>query len=341
MKKVYIEWLRIIAIILVIYNHTRELGYDLYQHTSNTVSFYLSIFMIPICKTAVPIFLMISGTTLLGKTEDYKQLFSKRILKYLGIILFWGSIQYFRYVRTGKVSFSLLTWWKNIYSNPILETYWFLYLYLGFLLLLPLLRKMVMQMSEKEYYYLFILSCINSGLLIIGYFSSCFINSNVFILPSILIFPLLGYGLDNVIYKDKNTLKYGIMIFLSLCIIVPLSLIYLKNTNSYVNFINLIQSFTPILCFGIFGFVKALDTKYIKSLKIKKIIIMLGSTVFGIYLMEDIIRNQIIKLIVHIKTNDFVIAILYTLLTFLTGLIIMLLFQKILFYFKKIPRPQK
>lgn len=69
MKKTYIECLRIIAIILVIYNHTRELGFTLYQYTSDACSYYLSVFMIPVCKTAVPIFLMISGATLLGKKK--------------------------------------------------------------------------------------------------------------------------------------------------------------------------------------------------------------------------------------------------------------------------------
>ena len=89
MKKTYIECLRIIAIILVIYNHTRELGFTLYQYTSDACSYYLSVLMIPVCKTAVPIFLMISGATLLGKEEDYRYLFSRRIVRDVGIILFW------------------------------------------------------------------------------------------------------------------------------------------------------------------------------------------------------------------------------------------------------------
>ena len=122
MKKKYIECLRIIAIILVIYNHTRELGFTLYQYTSDPCSYYLSVLMIPVCKTAVPLFLMISGATLLGKEEDYKYLFSRRIVRYVGIILFWGSLQYCRYVRTGKAEphgaggtiFTAVQSWKPI-----------------------------------------------------------------------------------------------------------------------------------------------------------------------------------------------------------------------------------
>lgn len=331
MKKTYIECLRIVAIILVIYNHTRELGYTLYQYTSNAFSYYLSIVMIPVCKTAVPIFLMVSGATLLGKTENYRELFSKRIARYLGIILFWGTLQYFRYVRMGKMDLSIRSWWNNIYSSPKLETYWYLYLYLGFLLLLPLLRKMASGMAEKDYRYLFILNCINAMLTVAGYFTHCFINGSIFTLPSVLIYPLLGFGLDReaCLPKDKKTLRYGLMVIFPLCLITAVSLAYLRYTNSYEGFIDLIQCFTPIISVGFFGFIKRLDARYFHSVKLRKVITAVGSTTFGIYLMEDMIRNQIVKFVVHINTYDFIIAVLYTLLTFLSGVIIVLIIKKI------------
>lgn len=329
MKKTYIECLRIIAIILVIYNHTREFGFNLYQYTPNSGSYYLSIIMIPICKTAVPIFLMISGVNLLGKTESYRELFVKRILKYLVIILFWGTLQYFRYARTGKIALSVGEWWNNIYSTPILETYWYLYIYLGFLLMLPLIRKIASGMSQKDYRYLFILNCVCSIFMVIGYCSGCFINYNVFNLPSIMVYPLLGFGLDRENSKEHKILVYGLMILFSLCLIIPISLLQLRSTNSYAEFTDLIQCFTPVIAVGILGLVKEIDDRYFHSAKWKKIMIVGGSTAFGIYLTEDIIRNQIIKLIVHVHAYDFVIAILYTLLTFIVGAAIVYLMKKV------------
>lgn len=335
MKKTYLECLRIIAIILVIYNHTREFGYNLYQYTSNRCSYYLSIFMIPVCKTAVPIFLMISGVTLLGKTESYKDLFFKRIFKYCGIILFWGTLQYLRYVRTGRMTLSVAEWWNRIYSTPILETYWYLYLYLGFLLILPLLRKIASGMSEKDYRYLFILNCVCSMFMVIGYCSNCFINYNVFNLPAILVYPLLGFGLDKGDYfflrnkfQDNKILKYGLMIFFPLCFIIPISLLQLRSTNSYENFTDSMQCLTPIIAVGIFGFIKEMDARFFHSAKLKKTMTAVGGTTFGIYLIEDIIRNQIIKFIVHINLYDFVIAVLYTLLTFMAGVIVVYIMKK-------------
>ncbi|MCM1087902.1 MAG: acyltransferase [Muribaculaceae bacterium] len=334
-KKTYLEGLRIIAVILVIYNHTREYGYNLYQYTSDSLSYYFSIFMIPVCKTAVPIFLMISGVTLLGRTESYKELFSRRILKYCGIILFWGTLQYLRYVRVGKIAFSLGEWWKSIYSVPILEPYWFLYLYLGFLLLLPLIRKIASGMSHKDYRYLFFLNIVCSIIMAIGYYSHCFINNNVFNLPAILFYPLLGFGLDKGYdlfshkhFGEHKMMWYGLMVFFALLLIVPISLFQLRNTNSYDDFVNLIQCFTPVITVGIFGFIKELDNHH-HSEKVKRIVTIAGSTAFGIYLTEDMIRNQVIKFLVHVQTYDFVIAVLYTLLTFIAGVIVVYIVKKI------------
>ena len=92
---------------------------------------------------------------------------------------------------------------------------------------------------------------------------------------------------------------------------------------------DLIQCFTPVITLGIFGFVKRMDARYVHSVKLKKVIIAVGSTAFGIYLTEDMIRNQVIKFIVHINANDFVIAVLYTLFSFMLGVIAVLIMKKI------------
>ena len=228
--------------------------------------------MIPVCKTAVPIFLMISGATLLGKKEDYRQLFFGRIARYVGIILFWGTLQYLRYVRTGKAGVSVRDWWNNIYSSPKLETYWYLYLYLGFLLLLPLLRKAVSGMTDKDYRYLFGFSGVSSVLSMLGYFSGCFINNSVFLLPSVFLYPILGYWIDNAPDSPhgKDVRKYGLAAILPLCVIVPVSLIFARHTDWNGNLMEAIQCFTPIVSFGIFGFIKCVAARRSYSARLKK-----------------------------------------------------------------------
>lgn len=65
-KKTYIELIRIIAIFLVIFNHVD--GYDLFAETTGKQDLVL-ILITMITRINVPLFLMISGAMLLGKTN--------------------------------------------------------------------------------------------------------------------------------------------------------------------------------------------------------------------------------------------------------------------------------
>ncbi|MCM1268389.1 MAG: acyltransferase family protein, partial [Bacteroidales bacterium] len=218
-------------------------------------------------------------------------------------------------------------WWYNIYSAPKLETYWFLYLYLGFLLLLPLLRKMASGMTDTDYGYLFGFSCVSSVLTMFGYFSGCFINNGVFALPSVFLYPLLGYWIDRKPCTEpaKDALKYGLTALVPLCVIVPASLLFAEQGD----FMDAVQVFTPLISFGIFGLAKSAYAGHPRPARLEKAILAVGHTTFGIYLIEDVIRNQIIKILPFLPVNGFARAALYTLSTFTVGVIAVSVMKKI------------
>lgn len=314
-KKDYLEWLRVIAILFVIYNHTRTMGFELFIVTTEVTSYWLSYIMYPLCKVAVPIFFMISGANLLGKQENLGVVFKKRVLRHGLIILLFGTLQYFRYYRVGRVALSISAWFSAVYSQPLLETYWFLYLYFGFLLILPLLRKAVFAMGEKDYIYLGAIYIVCNLLSIIGYFTGYFVNSNVFEISIIVFYPLLGYGLEK--YGKDMKLKWGILAIAFTTIVVTLlGVMYSKiYPESISGLTNLLQLGTPILAFGFF-----LSVKCVCKETGTKVVCALGSTVFGIYLIEDIVRNQLEKIIVKFNLtavlNDFFVVVLFVLATF-------------------------
>ena len=84
---IYIEILRIIALYLVLFNHTGNYGYSLYMvsQESRYYPIYLFLSVITVCN--VPIFFMISGALLLGKEESLRVLFRKRIRKFLIVLI--------------------------------------------------------------------------------------------------------------------------------------------------------------------------------------------------------------------------------------------------------------
>ncbi len=334
-KKIYLEWLRIIAMLLVIYNHSGLRGYNLYTVTDKISSFWLSITMHSICKVAVPVFLMISGVTLLSKEESYKALFQKRILKYIFIILLFGTLQYFRYLRTGKVAFTFNAWFTSVFTNPVLDIYWFLYAYLGFLLLLPILRKAARSMQEKDYFYLYVLHIISCTLPFIGFFTGLFLNSTIFQLTNIVVYPLLGYGIDK--YGHQIPKKCYLISF-----IVPVILsttgsayyLYL-HPNLIGSLPTILQQFTPLVACGLFGLVRLSKNICNTSGTAAKIVSAVGSTVFGVYLIEDIVRKQVEKLFVACKLDNFpemfVVGILFTIVAFAISSLIIYLVRLIPF----------
>ena len=85
-KKTHLELIRLAAIFLVIWNHTRANGFGLYL-TSDGVPLVVGYFLSVYCKIAVPLFLMVSGALLIPKKEGIKELFKKRILRIVLVIV--------------------------------------------------------------------------------------------------------------------------------------------------------------------------------------------------------------------------------------------------------------
>ena len=85
-KTAYLELLRIIACFFVIVNHTNS-GVFLSQTPDHKV-WWISLTYFFMCKTAVPVFLMITGCLMLGKIDNYRKYITRIIRMVLVIVLF-------------------------------------------------------------------------------------------------------------------------------------------------------------------------------------------------------------------------------------------------------------
>lgn len=198
-KRYEIELLRVIAIFFVIFNHTREMGYSLYTGGGNDFSYWGSLSLSILCKIAVPVFFMLSGSLLLDKEESLKQLFSKRILRYMIVILLFTFLQYLRIVRVHPENgFHIKTWLLYCYAGNIIEPYWFLKSYLSMLLILPFLRRLVSVMQKRDYMLLIgmkaMITCISVIYIYTGYSANLSFPFHV----DIVFYPLMGYFLMNM-----------------------------------------------------------------------------------------------------------------------------------------------
>ena len=129
-KILYVEILRIISIVFVIFNHTNYLGYVYFlSFNTGTVPYWFYMIFAVIAKISVPLFFMISGMLLLGKSESVSYVWKKRISKHLCILLVFSLIYYILEIVSTQSGFSIRHFLISLYSEGVIIPYWFLYAY--------------------------------------------------------------------------------------------------------------------------------------------------------------------------------------------------------------------
>lgn len=296
MKKLHIEALRIIAIFFVIFNHTGTFGFQAYLKTNNDILYIIYLFMAILCKISVPIFFMISGALLLGKDESISCLYKKRISRILIVLLLFSSLQYTYslYINVGE--FNIIEFLKIIYNGPIIIPYWYLYSYLSFLVVLPLLRKMVKKMDKTDYIYLFtiwigitfITSIIEkkTGLSMYDRLTCVFLKDSIF-------FPIAGYFCETY-FEDckKKNIFIVLFIFSILCIGISGYFTWSDiNITGDLKTQKWLGTFIAVPTIFTYLFMKFIFDKIVVNEKASKLLCTVGGCTFGIYLIEEVLRN--------------------------------------------------
>lgn len=105
-------------------------------------------------RMAVPLFVMVSGAFLLGKSEPAVTFFKKRMPRLLVPWLFWGTLQLLFTHDFSFVVLSQLDIQKEIMTIYV-EFFWFMPMIFALYLLAPFIAPYVKQASESDYRYFF------------------------------------------------------------------------------------------------------------------------------------------------------------------------------------------
>ena len=202
-KEVYLEILRIIAICFVIFNHTGLNGYWLFtQRTPGTLSFYIYLFLSLFCKFAVPLFMAISGAVLLGRKDEPVKKNAQRIFRIVIVLVVYSFIYYLQSIYLGECTFSWKDYVVNLIAGNISAHLWYLYLYLAFLISLPILRRLAQNLDDKLFAYMIILAVVFNGVIPCFEYALGFtLNANVkvtWIGTNIVLCPCVGYYLHTM-----------------------------------------------------------------------------------------------------------------------------------------------
>ena len=329
-KTLYIEALRAIAILFVIFNHTKQYGYVYFtQCSQGSFEYWFYMFFSVIAGISVPLFYMISGAVLMGKDETIGYVWKKRILKYLVILLLFSVILYV-WKDHYSDDFSVMSFLKKTYSESVIVPYWFLYTYIAFLIGLPILRKAVINMSDRDFLYMLGIWLVFNGLIyIIQYrLSGGTIWMNELLIPAYLtnylfFYPALGYYAAIKLNKvtDRMCIISSVLAIISIAVTMFMTDYRITLTaelnESYVS--SFYETTRPVQVFFIFTIIRRLFENRKVPAYIETALLNLGSCVLGMYLTEEVFRDILYFIYdtLRINMNSFIAVWIYVLAVYI------------------------
>lgn len=309
-RKVYLDILRVCAIILVIFNHTAEFHIPFNRDASLYTYAFLHFSILD--KIAVPLFFMITGALLLPKEESFSVIFKKRVLRICIVIFIFQLIQHaYSSIALGfhfTISTFLLDCIEGNGSSAM--TTWFLYAYLSVLLMLPILRILAKNMSTKHFVYLFALHLLFSSFSPIhNGIERWLILSNNYNQQYVFIYLFAGYYIENRLRDDFVTKKRFVFLAASsiLSVFVGAAMCefgrHIMHHSHYVQDVPCFQGCVFMLALTTFLAAKHFIPICFKSKRVNALLQMLGGAVFTVMLTENIFRITASRLCYHCTSS--------------------------------------
>lgn len=293
-----LDVMRILAIFLVLMNH--QPAYKLYYHESSFCEI-LTLIEAIIIRINVPLFAMISGALLLGREECLGTVWKKRISRILWVILLFSGLLYLElgWLRNRNVTPDEFLYGLFAGNLKNLTSYWFLYAYLGFLLMLPFLRKIARSMTSQEFLWILGLHVIVSTIIPISSFVIQLCGYKALVLSSsmnmalatapLFFYPLIGYYLHTNIDVDTITAKQWKLIgtVCAGCIAVTAGVVYAEGktkgfSQSYLDLFSYVNTIVAFLVIKrVFNYIFTM-----KHSKASSVLSFMASLVFGVYLLD-------------------------------------------------------
>ena len=295
---VYADYLRVIGILGVMGVHL--CGNYLSKTPLFSSLWYQGTLFYSITRSGVLLFVLVSGLLLLDRPQSIDRL-PHRIERVMIPFVFWLFMYFIRmiYVDHSIVVSSVSDFigqFINCILNPdvISIEFWYIYMIIGFYLMLPIIYKWISNTDEREIRYFLILWFV---ILVLNYF-----NTHIMILGYVNLFTgylgffVLGYYLNKKDSKYTNSFSLGLALFMIgtlmmlLSILVPTWMSGQLNMD-YVGYLNLAPS-SVFKAIGMFLMVKNIDFERLfgsKSESVNRFMEKFSEITFGLYLIHLLI----------------------------------------------------
>lgn len=300
-RLIYLDWLRIYAIITVVTIHTSA---GIVSNNLNTIpisNWLAANFYESISRPSVPLFVMISGALMLSNSKEikYKSFLQKRISKIIIPLLGWSFIYYSYNVYRGDhyPFFSLSQFIKLFLTNGISVHFWFMYMILGIYLITPLIKIFIQNASMKDIHYFLILWIYASVIVkFMNFYFGYSFNIELYYVTNYVGYFILGYYLSNIPISSKLKKISFVSAVVGTCSTFLLTYFSTKNGSGAL------QEFwyeylSPNVLFSAVGIFVFIRSTRINTNKIPVIFEKLSNVSFGIYLIHilvlQVLSNEI------------------------------------------------
>ncbi|MGE5042298.1 MAG: acyltransferase [Candidatus Levyibacteriota bacterium] len=319
------DLMRILAIYLIIVLHLAPSNYVGLKHPEGLI-------ISSLLQISVPLFVMLSGGLLLGKSESYGTFFKKRFIRVVSPWIFWTTV--FTFLIIFNNQYSILSFVK-IFHSVFIPMFWLLPTLSGLYLLTPSLRIYIKHAKQKEVWLMVLLWFITVSIL--PYFRSSpgfpMVPDNgiVRLIISMLGYYILGY-LITKLKPSKNNFLIFIILFLAGLSLSSLTYAGIIRSGDVSN-ISPGSVLLTISTFALFYFSeKVLSNKF--SMRIKTIIAGISKATFGVYFAHYLFTNHP-PLPIFLRGDEIHTYIWFS--PFLNGMLIMGICLVIIFLLQKIP----
>lgn len=295
--KTHLDILKILAIFLVLLNHSTYYIFRVFATETEQPWHWLSLGHSAFIKAAVPLFLMASGALLLGGSESYSRIFTKRVLRFA---LTLAAVSLILYVRKYQ-RFDLVDFLKALYLGNISTHLWYLYAYICLLLTLPFLRRMAQGMRLQDAAMLVFLTVLANGLQFCDHLffqsaSTHIWSFTFFTNTTYVIYPLLGYFLEHKLPRNRYNLETAIGLLLASLLALYVTCVMTDwrckvdggwtggNEEAYLS------SLVVFPAIAVYYTAKYWFLRHPVSQRTARVLFIIASCTFGTYLFEGVFR---------------------------------------------------
>lgn len=296
---------------------------------------------------AVPVFMMLSGATLMNYREKYdtKTFFKKRFIKVLIPFIFWAVFMFVWGIATKQIDPSehsgMKDWLNEFFYNKEQSIYYFMFEILGVYLTMPLLSLLTKNEYRKTLWLIVGLFFVFNSFIpnILGMFEINWNEAFGIKFNGYLIYVILGHLLSTEDLSKKQRWSIYIGAIIGLIYRYTTTFILSKNAGEVVRTSwGYFSWHCILLSCAVFIFVKnlKLDDKLENKPKLTKTLETISSCSFGIYLIHMIVKYYETNLL-NWSIYSWSYRIIGIITTYLFSLLIVYILKKIPIIKKLVP----